>query len=149
VVVTVTVGVGAVVTDPVTPKHEQAEMNSSALAQLAANSGIELGTTVTCLPSSSRLAGVAVGVKVSSSTVTVTVLMDKKFALANPHGLATKKTWEVAYVAAGVTVVSRKLEQEADRSVRGSRPSRVPVTARLLRTMSAKSVLSRTTSRGL
>ena len=36
VVVTVTRGVGAVVTVPVSPKHEHAEMYSAALAQLAA-----------------------------------------------------------------------------------------------------------------
>jgi hypothetical protein len=75
VVVTVTVGLGAVVTVPVTPKHEHAEMYSAALAQLAAYSGIELGTTVTCRPASTAAAW-AVGVGRSSpSTVTVMVLL--------------------------------------------------------------------------
>ena len=35
------------------------------------------------------------------------------------------------HVAAGVTVVRRKLEQSADRLLAGVRPSRVPVMARL------------------
>ena len=38
---------------------------------------------------------------------------------------------EEAYLAAGMTVVLRKLAQCADRTVRGRRPGRVPVTARL------------------
>ena len=38
---------------------------------------------------------------------------------------------ENTHVGAGVTVVSRKLEQSAERTLRGERPSRVPVTARL------------------
>lgn len=74
-VVTVTVGVGAVVTEPVTPKHEHAVRNSAASAQFSANSGIELGTTVTCRASRPRLAAVGVGTKSSSSTVMVTVLL--------------------------------------------------------------------------
>jgi hypothetical protein len=50
-------------------------MNSAASTQFSANSGIELGTTVTWRASRPRLAGVGAGVaRSSSSTVTVTVL---------------------------------------------------------------------------
>lgn len=42
-----------------------------------------------------------------------------------------RERYIVTYVGAGVTVVSRKLEQSADRRLMAGRPSRVPVTARL------------------
>ena len=46
-------------------------------------------------------------------------------------GLFLRRTDGQTHVAAGVTVVRRKLEQSAERTLAGVRPSRVPVMARL------------------
>lgn len=73
-VVTVTVGTAAVVTEPVMPKQEQAEAYSPGdSVQAEAYEGMALGETVTWR--SKMTSRLAAGVVVTS-TVTVTVLFD-------------------------------------------------------------------------
>jgi len=60
-------------------------------------------------------------------TVTVTVLS----AVSLPSTADESVDRLGTYTGLGVTVVRRKLEQSADRDARGSKPGRVPVTARL------------------